>query len=83
MRVEAPRLNGVYSVSLWIWNGLADDVRAVICPDKIDTQQWLDVMEAAHALGLPTTSTIMNTPVSVSAITTRLMLLELRSSAWL
>jgi FO synthase len=38
---------------------LDDDVRAVICPDKVNTAQWLDVARAAHALGLRTTSTIM------------------------
>jgi len=38
---------------------LDDEVRRVICPDKITTQQWLDVVEAAHAIGLRTTATIM------------------------
>ena len=38
---------------------LDDEVRAVICPDKIATEQWLSVMEAAHGLGLRTTATIM------------------------
>jgi len=38
---------------------LDDEVRAVICPDKLDTAQWFAVMEAAHALGLRTTATIM------------------------
>ena len=38
---------------------LDDDVRAVICPDKIKTGQWLEVMEAAHAVGLRSTVTIM------------------------
>jgi FO synthase len=38
---------------------LDDEVRAVICPDKIKTAQWLEVMEAAHAVGLRTTVTIM------------------------
>ncbi len=38
---------------------LDDEVRAVICPDKINTQQWLQVMETAHGLGVRTTSTIM------------------------
>ena len=38
---------------------LDDEVRAIICPDKIDTGQWLEVMAAAHAVGLRTTSTIM------------------------
>lgn len=38
---------------------LDDDIRAVICPDKLNTQEWLDVIETAHAIGLRTTSTIM------------------------
>ena len=38
---------------------LDDEVRAVICPDKIRTQQWLEVMEAAHGVGLRSTATIM------------------------
>jgi FO synthase len=38
---------------------LDDEVRAVICPDKIKTGQWLEVMEAAHGAGLRSTVTIM------------------------
>jgi FO synthase len=38
---------------------LCDDVRAVICPDKVDTRQWLAVMRAAHRVGLRSTATIM------------------------
>jgi FO synthase len=38
---------------------LDDEVRAVICPDKIKTAQWLEVMEAAHSVGLRATATIM------------------------
>ena len=38
---------------------LDDEVRAIICPDKITTAQWLEVMTAAHAVGLGSTSTIM------------------------
>jgi len=38
---------------------LDDQVRAIICPDKLNTAQWLHVMETAHRLGLRTTSTIM------------------------
>ena len=38
---------------------LDDEVRDIICPDKINTRQWLDVMAAAHSIGLRTTSTIM------------------------
>jgi FO synthase len=38
---------------------LDDEVRAIICPDKIDTRGWSDVMRAAHAIGLRSTTTIM------------------------
>jgi FO synthase len=38
---------------------LDDEVRAVICPDKIKTAEWLEVMEAAHHAGLRSTVTIM------------------------
>jgi FO synthase len=38
---------------------LDDEVRAVICPDKVTTAQWLDVIETAHRIGLRTTATIM------------------------
>ncbi len=38
---------------------LDDDVRDLICPDKLRTGQWLEVMRTAHGLGLKTTSTIM------------------------
>src|SRR5207237_435329 len=36
-----------------------DEVRAIICPDKLTTMQWLDVIAAAHRIGLHTTATIM------------------------
>ncbi len=38
---------------------LDDEVRAIICPDKIKTAEWLEVMEAAHNVGLRATVTIM------------------------
>ncbi len=38
---------------------LDDEVRATLCPDKINTAQWLEVMEAAHGQGFTTTATIM------------------------
>ena len=38
---------------------LDDEVRQAICPDKITTAQWLDVMRTAHGLGLRSTATIM------------------------
>ncbi|WP_290812891.1 7,8-didemethyl-8-hydroxy-5-deazariboflavin synthase subunit CofH [Halovivax sp.] len=38
---------------------LVDEVRDVICPGKIDTQGWLEAMEAAANVGLGLTATIM------------------------
>ena len=38
---------------------LDDEVRRVICPDKVDTAEWLSVMATAHELGLRSTVTIM------------------------
>ncbi|GGZ17420.1 5-amino-6-(D-ribitylamino)uracil--L-tyrosine 4-hydroxyphenyl transferase CofH [Novosphingobium colocasiae] len=38
---------------------LDDEVRAIICPDKVDTAEWLNVMRTAHRVGLRTTATIM------------------------
>ncbi len=38
---------------------LDDAIRAQICPDKLNTAEWLGVIEAAHDVGLRTTATIM------------------------
>ncbi|MFB6174155.1 MAG: 7,8-didemethyl-8-hydroxy-5-deazariboflavin synthase subunit CofH [Halobacteriales archaeon] len=38
---------------------LVDEVREVICPNKIDTAGWVEAMEAAAAVGLDMTATIM------------------------
>jgi FO synthase len=38
---------------------LDDEVRARICPDKLNTREWLDVVGTAHEIGLHTTATIM------------------------
>lgn len=38
---------------------LDDEVRAVICPDKIDTGEWLEAHRTAHGLGLRSNVTIM------------------------
>ncbi len=38
---------------------LVDEVRGVICPGKITTDEWVEAMEAAASVGLSTTSTIM------------------------
>jgi FO synthase len=38
---------------------LDDEVRAVICPDKVTTNQWLEVHAAAHRVGLRSNVTMM------------------------
>jgi FO synthase len=38
---------------------LDDEVRRIICPDKVTTAQWLRVHETAHRVGLRSTATIM------------------------
>lgn len=38
---------------------LDDEVRAIICPDKVTAPQWLEVMRTAHRTGLRSTATIM------------------------
>ena len=38
---------------------LDDEVRNILCPDKLTTQLWLDGMRAAHEVGFKTTATIM------------------------
>ena len=38
---------------------LDDEVRAVLCPDKIGTDEWLEVHRSAHSVGLRSNITIM------------------------
>jgi CofH subfamily radical SAM domain protein len=38
---------------------LVDSVRKVICPRKLDTAEWVRIIKEAHALGIPSTATIM------------------------
>ena len=38
---------------------LDDDVRAVLCPDKINTEEWLEAHRQAHRVGLASNVTIM------------------------
>jgi 7,8-didemethyl-8-hydroxy-5-deazariboflavin synthase CofH subunit/7,8-didemethyl-8-hydroxy-5-deazariboflavin synthase CofG subunit len=38
---------------------LDDEVRALICPDKINTEQWLEAHRTAHSVGLRSNITIM------------------------
>jgi FO synthase len=57
-------LRRLHSVGLGTLPGTAaeildDEVRRLICPDKLTTDQWLHVVETAHRVGFRTTATIM------------------------
>ncbi|ARV62426.1 7,8-didemethyl-8-hydroxy-5-deazariboflavin synthase subunit CofH [Nostocales cyanobacterium HT-58-2] len=39
---------------------LDDEVRRILCPEKINTQTWLEIVSTAHRLGLHTTSTMLS-----------------------
>ena len=38
---------------------LNDDIRKILCPTKMSTDQWIEVVETAHKTGIPTTCTMM------------------------
>jgi 5-amino-6-(D-ribitylamino)uracil---L-tyrosine 4-hydroxyphenyl transferase len=38
---------------------LVDDVRSVICPNKLNTEKWTQIIREAHRMNIPTTATIM------------------------
>jgi 7,8-didemethyl-8-hydroxy-5-deazariboflavin synthase CofH subunit/7,8-didemethyl-8-hydroxy-5-deazariboflavin synthase CofG subunit len=38
---------------------LDDEIRAILCSDKVDTEQWLDAHRTAHGVGLRSNVTIM------------------------
>ncbi len=38
---------------------LDDEVRAIICPDKASSQQWIEVVKTAHAMKIPTNASIL------------------------
>ncbi len=65
---------------------LDDEVRKVLCPDKLNTGEWLAVIEAAHEAGLRTTATIMyghvDGPVSWARHLSRLRALQERSGGF-
>ena len=57
--LERLRREGLSSLPGTAAEILDDEVRAVICPDKLNTAEWLEVIAAAHEVGLRTTATIM------------------------
>ena len=53
------KLNGLNTLPGTAAEILDDEIRESICPDKLNTRQWLDVVETGHSLGIRSTSTIM------------------------
>ncbi|HEY9300796.1 MAG TPA: 7,8-didemethyl-8-hydroxy-5-deazariboflavin synthase subunit CofH [Phormidium sp.] len=58
--INALRDAGVDSIPGTAAEVLDDQIRQVICPEKIDSATWLEIIGIAHKLGLPTTSTMLS-----------------------
>jgi 5-amino-6-(D-ribitylamino)uracil---L-tyrosine 4-hydroxyphenyl transferase len=58
--IEALHEAGVGSMPGTAAEVLDDRVRQVLCPEKIDSATWLEIVSTAHRLGVPTTSTILS-----------------------
>jgi len=39
---------------------LDDEVRKILCPEKINSDTWIEIVSTAHRLGMPTTSTMLS-----------------------
>ena len=46
---------------------LVDRVRQQLCPEKINTNTWLEIVSLAHRLGIPSTSTLMAGHIETAA----------------
>jgi FO synthase subunit 2 len=57
--IAALRDAGVGSMPGTAAEVLDDSVRKIICPEKLNSATWLEIVETAHKLGLPTTSTML------------------------
>jgi 5-amino-6-(D-ribitylamino)uracil---L-tyrosine 4-hydroxyphenyl transferase len=58
--VTALQTAGVQSMPGTAAEVLNDEIRRVLCPEKIDTATWLEVVETTHKLDMPTTSTMLS-----------------------
>ena len=65
---------------------LDDEVRAIICPDKLTTEQWFSVIRDAHKIGIRTSATLMyghvETPKHVARHFLRLLELQRQSGGF-
>ncbi len=46
---------------------LDDKIRRIICPEKIDSATWIEIVSTAHQLGIPTTSTMLSGHIETHA----------------
>ncbi|MBE9124687.1 MULTISPECIES: 7,8-didemethyl-8-hydroxy-5-deazariboflavin synthase subunit CofH [unclassified Coleofasciculus] len=58
--IVALRDTGVGSMPGTAAEVLDDNVRRILCPEKTNTATWLEIVETAHQLGMPTTSTMLS-----------------------
>lgn len=58
--IVALREAGVDSMPGTAAEVLDDEVRRILCPEKINSATWLEIVSTAHRLGVPTTSTMLS-----------------------
>ena len=58
--ISALRDAGVDSMPGTAAEILDDKVRQILCPEKINSATWLEIVQTAHKLGVPTTSTMLS-----------------------
>ncbi|MEO1592667.1 MAG: 7,8-didemethyl-8-hydroxy-5-deazariboflavin synthase subunit CofH [Cyanobacteria bacterium J06632_22] len=65
--IQTLRAAGVGSLPGTAAEVLDDSVRRILCPEKIDSATWLEIVGLAHRLGLPTTSTMLSGHIETPA----------------
>jgi len=63
--IAALRDAGVGSMPGTAAEVLDDDVRRILCPEKTSAATWLEIVETAHQLGMPTTSTMLSGHIEI------------------
>lgn len=58
--IAALRDSGVDSMPGTAAEVLEDSVRKVLCPEKIDSETWIEIVRTVHEQGVPTTSTMLS-----------------------
>ena len=53
------KIEGLNSIPGTAAEILNDNIRKIICPNKINSSKWIEIIKTAHKLDIPTTSTMM------------------------